>query len=110
MYCPPTVEVTKYQLKRGMTPLELYQLDKGTRPLAIWGNRPSRGIVVDGLKGEKYYYSNTGRLPDERIMHLNVYLVDGLTGWLISCFCSEPFFKTWKETFVQIIESFHRLK
>lgn len=110
LYCPPAVEVTKYQLKRSMTPLELYQLDKGTRPSPITDSRPWQGIVVDGLKGEKYYYSDGGRLIEERIKHLNVYLVDGLTGWIISCFCSTPFFKRWKGTFVQIIESFHRLK
>jgi len=110
LYCPPTVEVTKYQLKRPMTPLELYQLDKGTRPLAGWGSRPWRGIVVDGLRGEKYYYSDGGRLLEEHYMHLNVYLVDGSTGWIISCFCSAPFFERWKKTFTRIIESFHRLK
>lgn len=95
LYCPPCVEVTRYQLKRPMTPLELYQLDKGTRPLAQWGRRPWRGIVVDGLKGEKYYYGNglRGRLRGVGSMHLNVYLVDGPTGWIISCSCSAPFFK-----------------
>jgi hypothetical protein len=113
LYCPPTVEVTKYQLKRPMTPLELYQLDKGTRPLAAPGSsRPWRGIVIDGLKGEKYCYGTGwgGRLRGEDSMHLNIYLVDGPIGWIISCSCSGPFFERWKGTFVRIIESFHRLK
>jgi|GEM_PF-1857771 len=113
LYCPPVVEVTKYQLKRPMTPLELYQLDKATRPLALTGSRPWRGIIVDGLRGEKYYYGNGwwGRLRGGvGSMHLSVYLVDGPTGWIISCSCSAPFFERWKRTFVRIIESFHRLK
>ena len=111
LYCPPSIEVIKYQLKESMTPLKLYELDKETCSFAKWrGARPWQGITIDGLTGEKYYYSSEGSLPEERTKHLNVYLVDRPTGWIISCFCSEPFFKRWKGTFVKTIESFHRLK
>jgi hypothetical protein len=105
---PPTAEIIKYLLEDVMTPLELYELDRGSRPLALEGNRPYRGMVVDGLRGEKYYYSPSWRGHD-RPRFCKVYLADSSTGWIISCFCNYWVFKEWKSTFTEIISSFHRV-
>jgi hypothetical protein len=108
----PSVEVTKLRLTRIMTPLELYQLDK-PRPEAVpWGNRPSKGITVNGLQGIKYYYIfDTGetRNMSEMPQFFNIYLTEGQTGWIISCSCLAKVFPKYKEIFTKIISSFRRI-
>lgn len=110
----PSVEVTRLKLTRPMTPLELYQLDKpGPDPIAVpWGNRPSKGVIVDGLQGVKYYYIfNTGetRYTAEMPKFFNVYLAEGQIGWIISCSCIARAFSKYKSIFTTIVDSFRRI-
>ena len=108
----PSVEVTKLKLTRPMTPLELYQLDKPNPEDVPWGNRPSKGIIVDGLQGIKYYYIfDTGetRNMSEMPQFFNVYLTEEEVGWIISCSCIARAFPRYKEIFTRIIGSFHRI-
>lgn len=107
-----SVEVTKLKLTRSMTPLELYQLDKPSPEAVPWGNRPSKGITVDGLQGIKYYYIfDTGetRNMSDMPQFFNVYLTEGQTGWIISCSCIARAFSKYKGIFITIIDSFRRV-
>ncbi len=108
----PSVKVTKLKLTRSMTPLELYQLDKPNSEVVSWGNRPSKGIIVDGLQGIKYYYIfDTGetRNMNDMPQFFNVYLIENEIGWIISCSCIARAFPRYKEIFTRIIGSFHRI-
>jgi len=105
----PSVEVTKLKLIRSMTPLELYQLDKPSPEAVPWGNRPSKGIVVDGLQGVKYYYIYDCGERDDNTQFFNVYLTEEQTGWIISCSCVARAFPKYKNIFTTIIGSFRRI-
>jgi len=108
----PSAEVTKLKLTRPMTPLELYQLDKPSPEAVPWGNRPSKGITVDGLQGVKYYYIfDTGEIRNMNDMteFFNVYLTEGQTGWIISCSCIARAYPKYKGIFITIIDSFRRV-
>lgn len=107
----PSVEVTKLKLTRPMTPLEIYQLDKPNPEAVPWGNRPSTGITVDGLRGIKYYYIlDTGetRVMTEMPRFFNVYLTENKLGWIISCSCKEGVFHKYKPIFTHIVSRFRR--
>lgn len=108
----PSVEVTQLKLIRPVTPLELYQLDKPSSEAVPWGNRPSKGITVDGLQGVKYYYIfDTGetRNMTEMPQFFNVYLTEGQMGWIISCSCTARAFSKYKGIFITIIDNFRRI-
>ncbi len=108
----PSVEVTKLNLSRSMSPLELYQLDKPNPEAVPWGNRPSKGITVDGLQGVKYYYIfDTGETRNmaEMPQFFNVYLIEEQAGWIISCSCLARIFPKYKKIFTKIVSSFHRI-
>lgn len=110
------VEVTKLQLDGPLTALNLYELDKCLPEEVAWGNRPKNGIVVDGLTGIVYYHMlHYDYSPQDEPVFFNVYLADGLEGWILSCQCryGEPYFKTFKRykpMFKRIISSFKRLR
>ena len=107
-----SVEVTKLKLTRSMTPLELYQLDKPNPEDVPWGNRPSKGIIVDGLQGIKYYYifyTGETRNMNNMPQFFNVYLIEQEIGWIISCSCIARAFPRYKNIFTRIIGSFHRI-
>jgi len=105
----PSVEVTKLKLTRPMTPLELYQLDRPDPDVVRWGNRPSRGITVDGLQGIKYYCTFYTGDPRKIPKFLNIYLAEEKVGWIISCSCLVKAFPKYKGIFTKIISSFHRI-
>jgi hypothetical protein len=108
----PSVEVTKLNLTRSMSPLELYQLDKLSHEEALQGIRPSKEITVDGLQGVKYYcIYDTGETRNETEMpkYFNVYLIEEQTGWIITCSCLTKVFSKYKEVFTKIISSFRRI-
>lgn len=108
----PSVEVTKLNLTRSISPLELYQLDKLSSDEALQRIRPSKGITVDGLQGVKYYYIyDTGETRNETEMakYFNVYLIEEQTGWIITCSCLTKVFPKYKEIFTKIITSFRRI-
>lgn len=108
----PSVEVTKLNLSRSMSPLELYQLDKPSSEAVPQGNRPSKGITVDGLQGVKYYYIyDTGETRNwaEMTKFFNVYLIEKHSGWIITCSCLTKVFPKYKENFTKIISSFRRI-
>jgi len=116
--CPPdseddvNVEVAKLSLSRPMTAMELYELHKPPYQWVPIGNRPSKGIDVDGLYGVKYYYIfNTGETDKmwEMPKFFNVYLVENDEGWIISCSCIEMAFINHKPIFERIIDSFRRI-
>lgn len=55
------VEITKLRMDSTLTSLDLYSLDTRLRGAVPWGNRPNKGLVVDGLHGIVYYFvMNTG--------------------------------------------------
>jgi len=108
----PSVEVTKLNLTRSISPLELYQLDKLSSEEALQRIRPSKGITVDGLQGVKYYcIYDTGEIRNETEMpkYFNVYLIEEHTGWIITCSCLTKVFPKYKEIFTKIITSFRRI-
>lgn len=117
----PFVEITKLRLDDPLTALDLYNLDKHLPEAVPWGNRPSKGMTVDGLQGVVYYFAmNTGEARATYEAYIkqpaffNVYLAEDLEGWLISCQCrcGEAYMKTfqqYKPTFRRIIGSFRRL-
>jgi len=108
----PSVEVTKLNLSRSMSPLELYQLDKPNPEAVPWGNRPSKGISVDSLQGVKYYYIlDTGETRNmaEMPQFFNVYLIEEQAGYIITCSCLTKVFPKYKEIFTKIITSFRRI-
>ncbi len=107
----PSIEVIKLNLHRSMTPIELYQIDKPSSEEVPWGNRPSAGITVDGLKGVKYFYIyDTGetRYLEEMTKFFRVYLTDGEIGWIISCSCVAKAFPNYKNIFTNSVNSFRR--
>ena len=116
------VEISKLRLESPLTALDLYTLDKHLAGAAPWGSRPSKGLTVDGMQGVLYYFvmgSDEARRTSEaytkQAAFFNVYLTDGLEGWLISCQCrsGEAYMKTfqrYKAIFRRIIESFRRLQ
>jgi len=108
----PSVEVIKLNLSRSMSSLELYQTDKPSPELVPWGNRPSKGITVNGLQGVKYYYIfDTGKTRNmtEMPQFFNVYLTEEQAGWIISCSCLARVFPKYKKIFTKIISSFRRI-
>ena len=107
-----SVEVAKLELNKPMTALELYELDKPPEEQVPIGNRPSKGINLDGLQGVKYYYVfNTGETNKiwEMPKFFNVYLAENKAGWIISCSCREGAFKNYKPVFERIIRSLQRI-
>ncbi len=107
-----SVEVAKFELTKPMTAIELYELDKPPNEQVPIGNRPSKGIDLDGLHGVKYYYVfNTGEKNKmwEMPKFFNVYLTENKVGWIISCSCKEGAFKNYKPVFESIISSFQRI-
>jgi len=105
------VLVTKLKLSKSMTALELYNLDKPLPEDVPWGNRPSKGINVDGLHGVKYYYVlDTGETTNgqELPKYFNVYLAESGEGWIISCTCKVRSYDNYKPFFDRIIGSFRR--
>lgn len=109
------VEVTKLQLDSPLTALDLYELDKCLPEDVSWGNRPKNGMVVDGLSGVVYYYlMRHDHASQDEPVFFNVYLADGLEGWIISCQCryadSYKTFRKYKPIFRHIIRSFKRLR
>lgn len=109
------VEVTKLRLTGSLTALDLYELDKQPSEAVPWGNRPSKGIVVDGLRGVLYYYLfDTGDPRSDLPVFFNVYLAEQNEGWIISCSCKygDFCFKTFKKNkpvFKRIVSSFRRI-
>ena len=109
------IEVTKLRLTNSFTALDLYNLDKQPSETVPWGNRPSKGIVVDGLQGVLYYYLfDTGDPLSEEPVFFNVYLTEKDEGWIISCSCKygDSYFKTFiknKPVFKRIVSSFKRI-
>lgn len=110
------VEVTTLQLDGPLTALDLYKLDKQLPEEVSWGSRPEKGMVVDGLYGVVYYYMmRYDDSPQDEPVFLNVYLADGLEGWILSCQCryGDFYFKTftkYKPIFRHIISSFKRFR
>lgn len=110
------IEVIKLQMDGPLTALDLYELDKYLPEEIAWGNRPKNGIVVDGLSGVVYYHMmRYDYSPQDEIVFFNVYLADGLEGWILSCqcLCGDFYFKTferYKPIFRRIISSFKRLR
>lgn len=116
------VEISKLRLESPLTALDLYTLDKHLAEAVPWGNRPSKGLTVDGIEGVLYYFvmgSGEARPTYEtytkQAAFFNVYLTDGLEGWLISCQCrcGEAYMKTfqrYRPMFRRIIGSFRRLQ
>lgn len=113
----PFVEISKLRLESPLTAMDLYILDKHLPEKVVWGNRPSKGLTVDGMEGVLYYFvmGGEGRPTYEtytkQTAFFNVYLSDGLEGWLISCQCrcGEPYMQTfqrYKPMFRRIIGSF----
>lgn len=109
------IDVTKLRLTSPLTAFDLYELDKQPSEAVPWGNRPSKGIVVDGLQGVLYYYLfDTGDPSSEFPVFLNVYLTEKNEGWIISCSCKygDSYFKTFKKNkpiFKRIVNSFRRI-
>ena len=109
------VEVTRMQLDSPLTALDLYELDKYLPEEVSWGNRPKKGMVVDGLSGVAYYHMMSyDHSPQDEPVFFNVYLADDLDGWILSCQCryGDYNFKTfnrYKPIFRRIISSFKRL-
>lgn len=115
------VEITKLRLESPLTAMDLYNLDKDLPEAVPWGNRPSKGLVVDGLQGVVYYFAmNSGEARQtyetctKQPAFFNVYLAENLERWLISCQCrcGEAYMKTfqqYKPRFRRIIGSFRRL-
>ena len=107
-----SVEVTKLRLSEPMNALELYELDKSPPEYVPVGNRPSKGIDVNGLHGVKYYYVfNTGETTrsQEWPKFFNVYLAENDEGWIISCSCKAGAFNHYKPVLERIIGSFRRI-
>jgi len=107
-----SVEVTKLEFTKPRTAIELYESDKPPEEQVPIGNRPSKGINLDGLHGVKYYYVfNTGETNKmwEMPKFFNVYLTENKVGWIISCSCKEGAFKNYKPVFESIISSFQRI-
>ena len=116
----PFVEVTKFRLESPMTALDLYNLDKHLPEAVPWGNRPSKGLTVDGVQGVAYYFvMNAGEARQtyeaytKQPAFFNVYVVEDLEGWLLSCQCrcGEAYMKTfqrYKPIFRRVIGSFRR--
>ena len=110
------LEVTRLQLDCPLTAFDLYKLDKYLPEEVPWGSRPKKGMVVDGLSGVVYYHMmRHGDSPQDAPVFFNVYLTDGLEGWILSCQCryGEYYFKTfmkYKPIFRHIIRSFKRLR
>jgi hypothetical protein len=109
------VEVIKWRLESPMTAMDLYSLDKHLPEAVPWGNRPSKGLVVDGLQGVLYYFAmNAGNMSATQVpAFFNVYLTEQLEGWLISCQCrcgEHPMktFQKYKPIYRRIISSFRR--
>jgi hypothetical protein len=98
-------EVTRLRLREAMTPLELYWGDKPYLP--VYGSRPYRPLVIDGLEAVRYYCQYT---VDEPVFY-NVYMVDALTGWILLCSCERAGWDDWKskcKLFERIVMSFRR--
>ena len=118
----PVLEVTKLHMDRPLTALEIYELDKHLPEIVPWGNRPSKRLTVDGLSGVVYYFTmDTGERPLTRAIcraqpaFFNVYLAEGLEGWVLSCQsrCGEAYLKAfhkYKPLFRRIVGSFRRLR
>lgn len=107
-----SIEVTKLRFSEPMTALELYELDKSPPEYVPVGNRPSKGIDVNGLHGVKYYYVfDTGETTrsQEWPKFFNVYLAENDEGWIISCSCKAGAFNNYKPVFERIIGSFRRI-
>lgn len=110
------VEVTRLQLDGPLTALDLYKLDKYLPEEVPWGSRPKKGMIVDGLSGVVYYHMmRYDDSPQDEPVFFNVYLADGLEGWILSCQCryGDFYFKTftkYKPIFRRIINSFKRLR
>ena len=111
----PFVEVHKFRLEIPLTAMDLYNLDKHLPEAVPWGNRPSKGIAVDGLQGVVYYFAmNIGEpSPTCEPAFFNVYLAERLEGWCISCQCrcgEHPMktFQKYKPIYRRIIGSFRR--
>jgi DNA-binding CsgD family transcriptional regulator len=110
------VEVTRLQLDGPLTALDLYELDKYLPEEVPWGSRSKKGMVVDGLSGVVYYHMmHYDDSPQDELVFFNVYLADGLEGWILSCQCryGDFYFKTftkYKPIFRHIISSFKRLR
>jgi hypothetical protein len=101
-----TTEVTRLRLREGMTPMELYWGDKPF--LAVYGSRPHRPLAIDGLDAVRYYHRYSA---DEPVFY-NVYMVDALTGWILSCSCEWAGWDDWKgerKLFKCIVTSFQRI-
>lgn len=87
----PMIEVAKLDMDTPLTALALYELDKRLPEMVPWGNRPSRGITIDGRPGVVYYFAmDTGERPltyavyKAQPVFFNVYLAAGLEGWILS--------------------------
>jgi hypothetical protein len=118
----PFVEITKLRLESPLTALDLYNLDKHLPEAVPWGNRPSKGLVVDGLQGVVCYFAMNTWEPQpthgtysKEPAFFNVYLAEELEGWHISCQCrcGDAYMKTfqkYKPIFRRVIDSFQRLQ
>lgn len=107
------VEITKLRLDGPMDALDLYKLDKYLPEDVAWGNRPSKGMVVDGLSGVVYYHMMRYSIsPRSEPVFFRVYLADGLEGWILSCDCrhGDKTFEHYKPIFKRIIKSFRRIR
>ena len=99
------LEVVKIQLKEPLTALRFYELDKLPAEEVVWGNRPGRTKQIDNLETVKYYYCPSHLEPK----FSNLYMVDDLTGWVVSAFCENNYFDQYKFIFERIQTSFRRL-
>lgn len=105
-------DVTKLKLTEAINALELYKLDKPLPEDVPSGSRPSRGIIVDGLHGVKYFFIfDTGEtnIQSDMTKFLNIYLAENDEGWIISCSCKAEVFNKYKPVFERIIGSFRRM-
>ena len=104
--CASIAEAVRLRLREAMTPLELYWGDKPFLP--VYGSRPHRSLAIDGLEAVRYYHQYS---VDEPVFY-NVYMVDALTGWILSCSCEWAGWDDWKsrrKLFKRIVTSFHRI-
>lgn len=104
-----SVEVSKIKLKKHpMYALELYELDKPDSSDIPWGNRPSKPLIVDGLEAIKYYFAYEN--DKDWVKFLNIYMTDGLTGYIITCSSFWKSFPKYKKLFYSIVQSFKRIQ
>jgi hypothetical protein len=116
------VEITRLRLDSRLTAKGLYSLDKHLPEAVPWGNRPSKGMLVDGLQGVIYYFVMHTGMPGplsetytKEPAFFNVYLSEDLEGWLISCQCrcGEAYMKTfhrYKPIYRRVIGTFRRAR